>query len=76
MIRKGITVRELIEELEKYNPDAAVSMLAYGAIHPFTIAYGHNLSEAEDGLVNEKNCDNVSFVMEDTISDDSLGGVG
>lgn len=66
MIRKGITVRELIEELEKYNPNAAVSMLAYGAIHPFSIVYGHNLTEAQDGLVNEKNCDNVSFYLVDT----------
>ena len=66
MIRKGITVKELIEELEQYNPKAVVSMLAYGAIHPFSIAFGHNLSEAEDGLVNEKNCDNVSFYLVDT----------
>ena len=66
MIRKGITVKELIEELEQYNPNAVVSMLAYGAIHPFSIALGHNLSEAEDGLVNEKNCDNVSFYLVDT----------
>lgn len=66
MIRKGITVKELIEELEQYNPNAVVSMLAYGAIHPFSIAFGHNLSEAEDGLVNEKNCDNVSFYLADT----------
>ena len=66
MIRKGITVKELIEELEQYNPNAVVSMLAYGAIHPFSIAFGHNLSEAEDGLVNEKNCDNVSFYLVDT----------
>lgn len=73
MIRKGITVKELIKELEQYNPNAAVSMLAYGAIHPFSIVYGHNLSEAQDGLVNKKNCDNVSFLLEDTGSE---GGVG
>ena len=75
MIRKGITVQELIQELEKYNPKAVVSILAYGAIHPFTITYGHNLTEAQDGLVNEQNCDNVTFYLED-IGLQEKGGIG
>ena len=74
MIRKGITVQELIEELSQYNPNDKVSMLAYGAIHPFSIVFGHNMSEAQDGLVNKSNCDNVSFYLEDTNSQErSLG---
>lgn len=66
MLKKNVTVKELISELENYNPNAVVSMMAYGAIHPFSIVYGHNLGEAQDGLVNPKNCDNVSFYLVDT----------
>lgn len=75
MIRKGISVQELIFELEQYNPNASVSILAYGAIHPFSITYGHNLSEAQDGLVTKENCDNVTFYLED-IGLKEKGGVG
>lgn len=79
MVHKRITVQELIMELENYNPNAVVTMMAYGAIHPFNIVYGHSLGEAQDGLVNPKNCDNISFYLEDLNTQENLqenGGVG
>lgn len=76
MLKKNVTVKELITELEKYNPNAVVSMMAYGAIHPFSIVFGHNLGEAQDGLVNPKNCDNVSFYLETLNSQENENGVG
>lgn len=64
MIYKGITVEELIAELEKYNPKAQVTILANGAIQPFSICYGHNGDESFDGLVKPETCNQVSFYLE------------
>lgn len=65
MIYKGITVENLISELEKFNPNAKVSIMAFGAIHPFSLIFGHNGNESMDALVKPENCDNVAFYLED-----------
>lgn len=64
MIYKGITVENLIEELEKYNPKAQVTVLADGSIQPFSICFGHNGDESFDGLVTPETCNQVSFYLE------------
>ncbi len=75
---RGITVEQLITELEKYNPKAQVTMLADGAIQPFSIVYGHNGDESFDGFVTPETCNQVSFYLEKLNSSEKLNknGVG
>jgi len=48
-------VREVIEELGKYNPEADVGVLAMNRSHDFSLSCG-----GSDGCTKE-NCDNVFF---------------
>ena len=75
-LKRNITVAELIQELEKYNPNATVAMVAYNTAHRFSIAYGHNNSELTDALVTPQNCNCVAFYLDDTKYNDNERGQG
>lgn len=70
---KKRTVKELISELEEYNPDAVIAMISNGSAHGFTIAYGHSGTEIHDGFVTKENCTNVAFYLDDNDNEQGVG---
>lgn len=60
-------VKELIEKLEQYNPDADMDAVANNKGWPFSLAYGD-----KEGCTKE-NCETVSIWVDDTNQSESAG---
>jgi hypothetical protein len=53
-----LKVKELIEKLQKYNPDAEVSVVAHCQAYTFSLSFGGG-----DGCGRE-DCESVSFYVD------------
>lgn len=58
-------VKELIEKLSEYNPEAEVKAVAHNYCHEFSISYG-----SSDGIT-KNNCDMVGFYINKLNSSDA-----
>lgn len=60
-----IKVKEIIEKLKEYNPEANVDVVAHNKSYDFTLAFG-----GCDGGTKE-NCEDVSFYVDELCSNEN-----
>lgn len=59
-----VTVKQLIEALQEYNPEAEVNVVAHNTVYDFSLSYS-----GEEG-VNKHSADEVSFYVDQLNSQD------
>lgn len=55
------TVKEIIKELEKFNPDAKVAVIAHNKAHNFSLSWGSQDGEG----VKKGSCTSMAFYVDE-----------